>query len=94
MAVTVYVKHRVADFESWKKVFDERAEARSAQGCLGTTVFRDVNEPSVIVVLARMKDLETAKRYMRQTELVDGMWRAGVAQAPEVRYLDEIESAE
>jgi hypothetical protein len=91
MPVTVFVKHLVADFDVWKKTFDERAEARSVHGCIAAKVFRDANAPNVIVVLARMKDIASAKRYMRQTDVLDGMWRAGVKDAPEVLYLDEVD---
>jgi len=91
MPVTLLVKHRVADFDSWKKVFNRNAATRNAHGCLATKVLRDANAPEVVVVLVRVKDLKAAKQYIRRAELVDGMWRAGVKEAPEVLYLDEID---
>jgi len=89
MAASLIVRHRVADFDAWKKVFDSMFEIRKAHGWTQATVYRDAQDPNMVTIVNRMKDLDGAKRYGGSKELKDGMAKAGVLGAPEILMLDQ-----
>lgn len=89
---TMIVKHRVANFESWKKVFDEVEKNRRAHNWQGHSVYRDATDPNIVVVVNRMATVEDAKNYGTSPALREAMQRAGVTSAPEITFLDDVES--
>jgi quinol monooxygenase YgiN len=86
---TMLVKHRVANWESWKKEFDAMEPIRREHGWIGHEVHRDANDPNVVVIVNRVKDVASAKRYGGSDALRAGMQRAGVQGMPEITFLDE-----
>jgi quinol monooxygenase YgiN len=88
---TMLVKHRVANFESWKKVFDSMEAIRKEHGWLGHEVHRDALDPNVVVIVNRVRDVEGAKRYGGSEALRNGMQKAGVLGPPDITFLDEAE---
>jgi hypothetical protein len=88
MGTVLLVKHRVADFDDWKKIFDDAKERRT-NGYEGAIVYRDRDDPNVVYVLFKVFDIEAAKRHTHSFTLIDGMAKAGVRTAPEFHFLDE-----
>ena len=88
MGIILLVKHRVADFEAWKEVFDDTSQRR-AHGYEGAVVYRDRSDPNVVFVMFKVADLEASKRHTRSFTIIDGMAKAGVTAAPEFFYLEE-----
>ena len=88
MTAALIVKHRVADFAHWKKVFDSMTPLRKQHGWLGHTVLRDAQDPNVVTVVNRVKDLDGAKRYGGSAELKNAMKDAGVQGPPEISFLE------
>jgi hypothetical protein len=91
MAASLIVRHRVANFEEWKKVFDGMTDLRKAHGWVSAAVYRDATDPGIVTVVNRVKDIDSAKRYGGSAELRAGMQKAGVQGAPEVFFLEEVE---
>jgi hypothetical protein len=91
MAAALIVRHRVANFEAWKSVFDSMAEVRRAHGWTSAIVYRDATDPNVVTIVNRVKDIDGAKRYGGSAELRAGMQKAGVQGAPEVFFVEEVE---
>jgi len=89
---TMIVKHKVADFTSWKKVFDSMKDVRFSYGWIGHEVHRDANDPNTIVVVNHAKTLDGIKAYGTSPELKDSMKRAGVISAPEITFLSDEET--
>jgi len=91
---TMIVRHRVANFEAWKKVFDSMHDVRIKEyNWLGTEVLRDENDPNYVTVIDRVKDVASAKRYGGSQALHDAMQKAGVISAPDVTFMNEVEAA-
>jgi hypothetical protein len=87
---TMIVRHRVANFDAWKKVFDSMHDVRVKEfNWLGTEVYRDESDPNYVTIIDRVKDLASAKRYGGSQVLKDAMARAGVISAPDVTFLTE-----
>lgn len=88
---TMIVKHRVADFETWKIVFDRMETARRAHGWEGHIVLRDAADPNQVTILNRVRTLDDAKRYGASPDLRAAMKDAGVLGPPEITFLDDVE---
>jgi len=89
MAAALIVKHRVADFDTWKKVFDSMTAVRRQHGWLGHIVLRDAQDPNVVTIINRVKDLDGAKRYGGSQEIKNAMKEGGVQGPPEISFLEE-----
>jgi len=83
------VKHKVADFGAWKKVFDSMI--RFSYGWIGHELYRDPADPNFVMVVNKVKTLEGAKAYGTSPELKEGMQRAGVTSVPEIMFLNDEE---
>ncbi len=86
---TMIVKHRVANFEQWKAVFDSMEGARREHGWTAHSVLRDATDPNMVVIVNRMKDIQRAKAYGSSDALRAAMGKAGVQGPPEIQFLDD-----
>lgn len=91
MSAALIVRHRVANFEQWKAVFDGMFETRRAHGWLSAIVYRDATDPNMVTIVNRVKDLDGAKRYGSSDGLRAAMKNAGVEGPPEIFFVDEAE---
>jgi quinol monooxygenase YgiN len=85
------VRHRVANFEAWKKIFDEMEATRRQHGWIGHDLYRDANDPNLVTVVNHVRDLAGAKDYGMSPALREAMQRGGVLGAPDVTFLDDSE---
>ena len=91
MAAALIVKHRVANFETWKQGFDSMMDVRRAHGWISAIVYRDASDPNVVTIVNRVKDVDSAKRYGSSPELRAAMQKIGVQGAPDISFLEEVE---
>jgi len=89
----VLIIHEVADYEAWKKVFDEAAGIRKEAGERSFQVLRYEDDPNRIVHFSVWTSSDDARQFFESDELVRIRKEAGV-KAPEFIYLDELESGE
>ena len=54
---TLFIRHRVKDYEAWKRVYD--AYDRKGDGCTRATVHRDPDDPNLVVVTETFPDIAT-----------------------------------
>lgn len=87
----ILVRHKVADFATWKPVFDGHAATREAQGSKGGRLLRNADDPNELVILFEWDDLEQARQFAQSDDLRQTMQRAGVADRPDVYFLEEVE---
>ena len=88
---TVLVRHRVANFDKWKRVFDTMEPLREKHGFTGHSVHRDAADPNIVVIVNHVRDMAEAKNYGASHELHDAMAEAGVQGAPEISFLNDVE---
>ena len=81
---TLIVKHRVADFDTWKKVFESMSTLRKEFGWTSHLVLRGVQDPNVVTIVNRVATIEGAKAYGQSPELRAAMANAGVEGPPEI----------
>jgi quinol monooxygenase YgiN len=91
MSVTLFIKHKVSNFESWKKVYDEIGSVRKQIGVSSASVHRDSSDPNTVVVTHQFKDLKTATTFANSEDLEAGMKKAGVMSQPELWFAEDVE---
>lgn len=84
------VVHRVADFNTWKVVFDEHEPARRAAGILGHHLNRREDDPNVISIYLPVSDLDAAKAFESSDDLRSTMQSAGVTGPPETSWMTPV----
>jgi heme-degrading monooxygenase HmoA len=86
------VRHKVEDYERWKPVFDhDHGATREHRGSKGGWILRNADDPDELVILLEWDSVENARRFADADELQDTMRRAGVADQPDVYFLEEVE---
>ena len=87
------VRHRVADFDAWRKVYDGFAPTQAEHGVHGHQVLRSVENPNDVIVTHTFDSREVASAFFAMPELKEAMSKAGVnADSVEISYFDEVES--
>jgi len=89
---TLFVRHKVNNYESWKRGYDGFASVRKANGVIGASVYRDPKEPNTVVVIHQFKNMDEAIAMTNSDELKKAMADAGVTGQPEIWFGDEIET--
>jgi hypothetical protein len=88
---TMIVRHKVADFGEWKKVFDSMRDVRKTYGWTHHEVLQDAADPNLVTIVNHMKSVEDGKSYGFSDALKEGMKKAGVISAPDITFLEDAE---
>jgi quinol monooxygenase YgiN len=91
MTTTMFAKHKVNDYENWKRAYDEFTSVRKENGVTGATVHRDANDPSTVIITHQFKTTDDALAFVNSEKLKSAMMEAGVAGPPEFWFGEEIE---
>jgi quinol monooxygenase YgiN len=88
---TMFVRHKVSDYDNWKRVYDEIAPARKEKGVTAASVHRDANDSNTIFVTHQFESMDAAKGFADSEELKSAMHKAGVNGPPEFWFTEDIE---
>ena len=91
MTVTLVVHHRVADYEAWKRVFDEHEGVRRSHGELEHRVYRDIHDRNRVVVHNDFPSEDAARSFLEDPSLKEAMARAGVEGEPGMSFIERAE---
>jgi heme-degrading monooxygenase HmoA len=90
---TTLVRHRVDDFDGWKKAYDDFASIQAEHGVRAHQVLRSIESPDDVVVTHTFDSREVARAFFARPELKEAMSEAGVdADSVEISYFDEVEA--
>jgi hypothetical protein len=93
--ITVFAKHAVEDYDSWKATYDEDAGVREEYGYVGNErLFREAGKPNEVVILNEWESMEGNQRFMEESGLDERMEESGVIGEPELYFLEELETKE
>lgn len=81
------VRHKVADFPGWKRVFDSHSAAQEAAGLRIERVLRNVDDPDEVVLLFEVTDLEGAREFVGSSEVPEAQRESGVVDEPDIYFL-------
>ena len=83
------VRHRVADFDTWKVGYDCHDEVRKGFGCTGAMLLRDASDPNEVLVLTFWPDVASAQSFATDPRLPEVMQKAGVVSEPRIEIYEE-----
>ena len=88
--INVLIHHKVADYASWKAVFDAAIDFRQKGGERSCHIFSAVGDANDLTLLFEWESLEKAQQFTTSEELRKRMSQAGVAGRPDIRFLAEM----
>ena len=91
---TVFVTHRVADYNTWRPEFDKAVRADWAKDIRSYRVWRGEDDPNLVIVANTFESRQAADALVNNPTLREAMGRAGViASSVHIDYLSEVGSS-
>ncbi len=81
------VRHKVADFAKWKRIFDSHAEAQRAAGLRLEQLLRNMDDPNEVVFWFKVDDLAKARSFVSTAAAAEAAGESGVADRPDLYFL-------
>jgi quinol monooxygenase YgiN len=88
---SLIVKHKVKDYDAWKKVYDSVDEARKSSGVVWASVGRMLDDDTVVVVHHIGSDMAKLTAFASSPELKEAMKKAGVEGEPTIWMANDVE---
>jgi hypothetical protein len=85
---TLFLKHKVREYDSWRPAYDRHAGARSEAGLREIGVYRDSRDPNDLLIVWTVDDLNKAKTFIGSPDLKSRMKEAGVVGDPKFWFAD------
>jgi hypothetical protein len=85
--VRLFVRLNVADYETWREVYDQFYGERGAMGVMGAAAFQLVDDPNDVTVWHDFDTAELAQAFASSDELRSAMQGAGVQGEPQVWFV-------
>ncbi len=89
------IEHKVADFQAWKRAFDNDPVGRAQNGVTRHAVYRPADDPNYVIVNLEFSSREQAQKFL---PTLRELWRRagdkigfGDAEGVQARILDEVE---
>ncbi|MCP4380168.1 MAG: cyclase [Hyphomicrobiales bacterium] len=80
--VTLFVRHRVADYQTWRSVYDEFFTTRSSVGVTAEAVYQGASDPNDVTLILTLPTVPAAQAFLENPELAAALQKAGVVGAP------------
>ena len=87
---TLFVRHKVKDFNTWKAAYDEFDAERKSMGVTGDGVYQADGDPNDVTVYHHFEGMESAKAFMNSPRLREVMDKAGVDGTPDVWFVNKV----
>jgi hypothetical protein len=80
------IHHKVKDYASWRKGYDEHEKSRVSAGVTNGKVFRSAEDPNDILIVLDVADVAKARTWLGAPDLKTAMEKAGVVGPHVVRF--------
>src|SRR5438094_4904946 len=90
--VQVFIRHKVKDYGTWRKVFDGFAAKRREGGEVAFKIAGVSGEPNNLCLFFEWQSVAKAKEFLGSADLAREMERAGVTEKPEIYIAEELAS--
>ncbi len=84
---TLFIAHKVKEYETWKAAFDLAESVREKHGIKALNVYKEMTDPDLVLVYAQVTDLEAAREYITSDNLQKSMEAAGVVGAMDLYWM-------
>jgi hypothetical protein len=86
---TVIIRHKVEDYDRWKRGYDEADWLRKKHGILYASVHREETDPKDVIAVHQFKDLKGAKEFGDEVRPL--MQKLGVIGEPDIWFAEVLE---
>ena len=83
---TLFVRHSVADYAVWRRVFDGFAATQKSLGVTDKAIYQSADNENDVTVTHDFATLESARAFAGSPELKAAMNDAGVTSAPTIWF--------
>ena len=83
----VLVRHKVADFSTWKAAYDSHSPARQKAGLKEKHLLRNIDVPNEVILLFEVEDVEKAREFSNSPDLREATQKAEVVDKPGIYFL-------
>ena len=88
---TVFVHHRVNDYNAWRPEYDRAMKADWSKDIRSSQVWRGLDDSNLVIVASIFDSRQTADAFMNNPTLREAMGRGGVIQSSvRIDYVDEV----
>ena len=84
--VRVMIKHKVKDWDTWKKTFDEHKQSRVDAGLADRVVSYAIGDTHMVGLVFAVSDMAKAKAFMNSKDLAEKMKASGVEGPPSIFF--------
>lgn len=88
MASFMLIRHKVADFKTWKTGYDVHRSMRVEAGLTEKYLLRSADDPNEVIALFEVQDLDRAKAFAASADLREKMQEVGVVDRPDIYFLN------
>jgi hypothetical protein len=85
----LFVRHAVANYEEWRKVYDSVGPLQKSAGVTAEAVYRGTDNPNDITITHEFGSAEAAVAFAGSDDLKNAMQRAGVVGAPTIWFANK-----
>jgi hypothetical protein len=89
----VLVRHKIEDYERWKRVFDENIPPRQEFGFKEGQILRNTDNPHELFVLFEIEDEQKVRAFFELRRFGEEVRKAGVTDQPDVYFLETLVEA-
>jgi heme-degrading monooxygenase HmoA len=83
---TLFVRHKVSDFNTWKKAYEAFDAERKTMGVTDHGVYQVDGNPNEVTIYHHFESMDSAKAFVGSARLKEVMKSAGVAGTPEMWF--------
>ena len=83
---TLFVRHNVSDFDSWKRAYDDFDEERRGMGVVADGVYQSDGNPNEVTVYHEFETMDAARAFAGSDRLREVMKSAGVEGQPSIWF--------
>ena len=80
---TLFVRHTVQDYATWRRVYDGTKPLQRSAGVLANAVYQSPEDPNMLTVSHDFASLDEARAWIASPDLHTAMERAGVVGTPD-----------
>lgn len=86
---TMIIRHKVDDYDTWKRGYDEADWLRKKHGITYASLHREESDPNDVIAVHQFKDLKQAKAFA--SEVPPLMEKLGVKGPPQIWFSEDVE---
>jgi quinol monooxygenase YgiN len=87
---TMFVRHTVSNYKTWRKVYDDFASVQKAKGVTAQAVYQAADNPNDITVTHEFATVEAAQAFVKSEEVKKAIQNAGVVGTPAIWFTNKI----